>query len=124
MAYLSPTKLTCKNCAFEAQIKLVVSVGPGTRKGDIAARYYHSPEPFTEGKTDEGISSLYCPSCGTWVWSNKRGANALGPLTEKEMRGIAGVRWLVPGTENPFPRKTKPYNPRDPFSGPRPVKPG
>jgi hypothetical protein len=117
MAYLSPTKLKCSNCGFSARIKIVVSVGPQTRRGDIAARNFMSPEPFTEGETEDGISSLFCPSCATLVWTNKRPTPAYGPLTEDEMRTITGLRWLVPGTENPFPPKTPPPNPDDPFSG-------
>jgi len=123
MAYLNPTKLTCPTCGFSAQINTVVGVGPGSRKGDIAQRYFNDPGPFTKGKNETGVTSLLCPEDGTLVWTNTRTKHAYGPLGAKEMQGAHGQKWLVPGTENPFPPKPIKFNPRDPFSGPRPVKP-
>jgi len=124
MAYLSPpTTLTCPACGFEGQIVVVVGVGPASRRGDIAPRYFKEPGAFTEGETEDGIGTLNCPNDGTLVWTNKRTHHAYGPLSRKEMQGIHGRNWLVPETENPFPPQKHDYNPKDPFSGgptPRP----
>ncbi len=129
MAYLSPSKLTCPTCGLSAQVETVVGVGPGSRPGDIPYRSYNEAGPFTEGKTDDGAKSLFCPEDGTCVWSNSPSKRAYGPLTKQEMQGITGRNWLVSDTENPFPPETIPYNPKDPFSGGkayrrRPRKPG
>ena len=123
MAYLNPTKLTCPTCGFSAQIETVVGVGPGSRKGDIAQRYFRDPGPFTEAETEDGRGTLSCPEDGTLVWTNSRTQHAYGPLRAKEMQGVHGRNWLVPGTENPFPPKPIIFSPENPFSGPRPVKP-
>ncbi|WP_371226213.1 hypothetical protein [Roseovarius sp. 2305UL8-3] len=128
MAYLTPpTKLICPTCGFEGHIVVVVGVGPGSRRGDIPQRYFNESGPFAKGRTEDGIGTLNCPKDGTLLWTNKRGARAYGPLTMKEMQGIHGRKWLVPGTENPFPPKIPRIDPRDPFSGkppprPRPIK--
>ena len=123
MAYLQPNQLKCPQCGFEANIETVVGVGPGSRKGDIAQRYFRDAGPFVEGKTSDKRGTLSCPEDGTVVWTNTRTRHAYGPLTKKEMQGRHGRDWLVPGTENPFPPKPIKFNPRDPFSGPRPIKP-
>lgn len=109
MAYLNPTTLTCPECGFSARIKIVVSVGPGSRKGDIAARSFLNPEPFNaELKDGKKTGTLLCPNDATPVWTNKRGYTMEGPMTEREMR-----RRLP--KSGPF---SGPHNPRDPFSAP------
>lgn len=117
MAYLDHTRLKCPTCGFKARIKLVVSVGPGTRRGDVPGKYFHDAAPYTEGRTKEGIGQLLCPNDGTLVWTNQPTQHAYGPLTEKEMRGSAGHRWLVPDTQNPFSSSPRRPNSQDPFSG-------
>lgn len=124
MAYLSPTKLTCPTCGLSARVELVVGVGPGSRKGDLPYRQYREEGPFVASETASGLGQLLCPEDGTVVWTNQRAAQALGPLTEREMRGITGERWLVPGTPNPFPREPLGFDPNDPFSAPPRTRPG
>jgi hypothetical protein len=77
LAYLSPTTLTCPDCGFSARIKIVVSMGPGSRKGDIAARRFLNPEPFeAELKDGKKTGTLLCPNDGTVVWINQAGQKA------------------------------------------------
>lgn len=73
MAYLNPTTLTCSDCGFSARIKIVVSVGPGSRKGDIAGRSFLRPDPFTAQTDEDGqkTGTLLCPHDATPVWTNR-----------------------------------------------------
>jgi len=72
MAYLSPTTLTCPECGFSARIKIVVGVGPGSRKGDIPYRRFRTADPFTpELKDGKKTGTLLCPNDGTPVWTNQ-----------------------------------------------------
>ncbi|QGX97270.1 hypothetical protein EI983_02855 [Roseovarius faecimaris] len=117
MAYRTPpTPLSCPICGFVGHVVIVIGKGPSTRKGDVPYRQFREEGPFIKAETEDGLAQLTCPEDGTVVWTNERAAIAYGPLTEQEMRGITGQRWLVPGTETPFPPEPRPYNPDDPFT--------
>lgn len=122
MAYLEPTRLRCPACGFSARIEILVGVGPGSRKGDIPSRSFMDPSPFVEGRTEDGGRGLLCPVDGALVWAVQPARPAYGPLTRREMQGRAGHVWLVPGSENPFPREFAEYRPGDPFTAPPPGK--
>lgn len=100
MAYLKPTRLKCPKCGFKATIKLVVGVGPGSRRGDVPYENYHSFLPFTEEAHPDGkpTGRLLCPEDGTVVWTNTRSYRALGPLTQKETGNPLNRKWMAPGT--------------------------
>lgn len=125
MAYLKSTRITCPKCGFAANIEIVVGVGPGSRKGDVPYRSYRESGPFIAelDHEDERTGRLLCPADSTPVWTNSGTKYVQGPLTAQEMQGPHGRRWLVPGTENPFPPEPVEFDARDPFSGPRPIKP-
>jgi len=78
MAYLKPTTLTCPECDFTDEIRVVVGVGPNSEKGDTPYRRSQNAGGFVKG-TNEGGSpdgTLRCPNDGTVVWINQAGKKA------------------------------------------------
>lgn len=78
MAYLDRTKLTCPSCGLTDTIRIVVGVGPHSRKGDVPYRTYHAPGPFAEERDDHDKKTgrLLCPRDQSPVWTNKPGRQA------------------------------------------------
>ena len=75
MAYLKPTSLTCPDCDFSDEIRIVVGVGPRSEEGDTPYRRYQSSGAFVKGTHEDGSAdgTLRCPNDGTIVWTNQAG---------------------------------------------------
>ena len=121
MAYLKPKRLKCPKCGFQATIKTVIGVGPGSRRGDVPSKRFHSCVPFVAETSAAGkpTGRLLCPNDATPVWTNMRGYRALGPLTEKEQGNPLMHGWMAPGTAPAKPLKKKWQK-----AGSRPLPPG
>jgi hypothetical protein len=78
MAYLKPTSLTCPECDFTDEIRVVVGVGPSSAKGDTPYRRSQNAGGFVKGTREDGTrdGTLRCPNDGTVVWINQAGQKA------------------------------------------------